>query len=157
MPPRTRIRRRSEDGNGDGMGNGRNSRSIRRKVKDADRTATCGVMVIAITGEGDSPGEVITRTHAGSIARNSGPADGILAGLLPGKMTFIYESDRQPNHPGWMVSIDREICPHQALGDSLIPLGEPRRLRDLLLETGVTECRWVSTTERRQRQPSLWP
>ena len=154
MPPRTKVRRRSDGG--DGMGHDPESRAIRRRVKEADTRDTWGFMAIVITGEGDSPGEVITRTHAGQLRREADSTGAALADLLRGKMAFVYESDLEPDRPGWFLAMDREVCLHPALGDSLIPLGEPRRLRDLLLEAGVTECRWVSTAEREQRQPSLW-
>ena len=65
-------------------------------------------MAIVITGEGDSPGEVITRTHAGQLRREADSPGVALADLLRGKMAFVYESDLEPDRPGWFLAMDRE-------------------------------------------------
>ena len=154
MPPRTRIRRRQSEG--DGMGNDPSSRAIRHQVKNADTNLTCGLMVIVITGDGDRPGEVATATHAGFINRDAPSLTAETSGLLQGKMAFVYESDAEPGRPGWVTSMDRELCLHTALGDSLFPPGQPKELQLLLADALPDECRWVSTAERAQRQPGLW-
>ena len=154
MPPRTRVRRRS-DGD-DGMSNDPQGRALRARIKAGDTADTWALMTVTITGPSDLPGEVITETNGFIVPRAGDELKPDLADMLPGKMVFIYESDNQVDRPGWALATDREICLHEALGDSLIPLGEPRTVHDLLRSAGAEECRWVSTQEREQRQPDFW-
>ena len=154
MPPRPRVRRRS-DGD-DGMSNDPQGRALRARIKAGDKANTWALMIVAITGPGDLPGEVITETTGLFVPRTGDELPHELADRLINKMVFIYESEHQENRPGWAVATDREICHHEALGDSLIPIGEPRYIYDLLRSAGAEECRWVSTQEREQRQPGFW-
>ena len=154
MPPRTRVRRRSEGD--DGMSNDPQGRALRARIKAGDTVDTWALMIVAITGPGDLPGEVLTSTSGIILPRTDEPLHQDLANMLRNKMVFIYESEHQPERPGWALATDREICPHEALGDSLIPLGEPRIVYELLRSADAEECRWVSTQEREQRQPGFW-
>ena len=154
MPPRTRVRRRA-DGD-DGMSNDPEGRALRARIKAGDTADTWAVMIVAITGPGDLPGEVITETNGIILPRSTEELPLEMADRLNNKMVFIYESEHQKDRPGWAVATNREICHHEALGDSLIPLGEPRTMYDLLRSAGAEECRWVSTLERKQRQPGFW-
>ena len=71
-------------------------------------------------------------------------------------MVFIYQSDKHPDLPGWLVAVDRDLCIYEGLGDLLFITAEGKALRNALAYANAGECRWVSTSEREQRQGGMW-
>ena len=130
---------------------------IRREVRRrATRTDLTGLFLKEILGL--PPGEPSTEVLAVSQPRrpNSYAADPGMT-HMQNKMVFIYESEHREDGPGWFVAVEPEICEHPSLGTTLFPPdGETRALRDAALENGARTCRWVSTDERRQREPDHW-
>ena len=110
---KTKIRRRG----GDGMGDDALSNRLRHEAKHFDTGSTVGALIIEITGEGPRPWMIDTNTKTLALHRSNPVQD--LPGPLGEKMVFIYQSDKHPDMPGWLVAVDREICIHEGLGDLL--------------------------------------
>ena len=136
------------------MGDDALSNRLRHEAKHFDTGSTVDALIIEITGEGPRPWMIDTNTKTLALHRSNPVQD--LPGPLGEKMVFIYQSDKHPDMPGWLVAVDREICIHEGLGDLLFITEEGKALRNALAYANAGECRWVSTSEREQRQRGLW-
>ena len=136
------------------MGDDALSNRLRHEAKHFDTGSTVGALIFEITGEGPRPWMIDTNTKTLALHRSNPVQD--LPGPLGEKMVFIYQSDKHPDMPGWLVAVDREICIHEGLGDLLFITEEGKALRNALAYANAGECRWVSTSEREQRQRGLW-
>ena len=146
------LRRRG--GEGEGMGDDPLSNRLRHNAKRYDTPSTIGALIVEITSEGPEPWVVYTNTRTIALGRADPVQD--LPGPLNEKMVFIYQSDRHPDLPGWLVAVDRDLCIHEGLGNMLFITDEGKALRNALAYANAGECRWVSTSEREQRQRGLW-
>ena len=136
------------------MGDDALSNRLRHEAKHFDTGSTVGALIIEITGEGPRslddrhqhkdprPTQKQPRPRP---ARTTGREDGI---HIPVGQT--------PRHARVARAVDREICIHEGLGDLLFITEEGKALRNALAYANAGECRWVSTSEREQRQRGLW-
>ena len=146
----TKLRRQGNGGTGDDP----QARLARREAKQADTPTTVGYLIIDITGEASEPSTVMVAGRTGKVSRHD-PGDSMPHGLQT-QMAFVYESERQRGLPGCFTAMDREVCYNEGLGDTLFISEEGKEIRNALWRHGAEECRWVSTEERLNRQPSLW-